>query len=725
MPGAIWLHAVSVGEALTAINLIRRLRETLPDAPVYVSCSTIAGRAMAEQKLQSLAAGIFYVPLDYRFAVRRVLRALKPAMVVVMETEIWPNLWRDAKLFGAGLVVVNGRISDKALPQYRKWRWFFHAALSWPDAVLAQDSIAAARYAELGASNVIDAGNLKYDFDPAATRITPAVEAFLDRVQSAQTWIAASTMPPADGDSVDEDDLVIDAFKALAPNHPRLLVILVPRRPERFDAAARKLADAGVAFVRRSELDGATTLTLPGVLLLDTIGELSALFAKASLVFMGGSIVSRGGHNILEPAAFGVPVIAGPHNENFQSIADSFLEGQALYITGKDKLASDVQRLLADPVALGTLGRRGRELADARRGATARAVAEIDRTYDLAVPTPLPAWPVRLLLEPMSWFWSAGVALDRTGKQKGAALPGVRVISVGNLAMGGTGKTPFVLWLSERLANSGHKPAILTRGYGRKDATAALALLPGESAPVEQTGEEAQLFLNAGHAAVGVGADRIEAFDALTRRTQPDAVLLDDGFQHWRIRRDLDIVLIDAIDSYRGGVFPMGYLREPFRALSRAGAVVISRADPRREYAGLRRLVRQFSVSAPIFTARIDGELPETLRGAAGAFCGIGQPEAFARTLRDLGVQVSFFECFTDHHFYTEAELRDLSRRAGTLLTTEKDLMNIPPALAAELNIHAVRIRLIIEDEAALLALVESRLRRPGRAEAPGAEAGS
>lgn len=709
VPGAIWLHAVSVGEALTAVNLIRRIRQTLPNAPVYVSCSTLAGRAMAEQKLAGLAASVFYCPLDYRFAVRRVLRALKPALVVVMETEIWPNLWRDARLSGAGLLVVNGRISDKALPRYRRFSWFFRAAMHFPEAILAQDSIAAARYRELGAAKVIDAGNLKYDFEPGSTVVSREIREFLERVRPETTWIAASTMPPAFDGDVDEDDVVLDAFHALSRENLRLLLVLVPRRPERFDGAAEKLEKNGISYVRRSTLTADSTVELPGVLLLDTIGELSGLFGVASVVFMGGSIAERGGHNILEPAAFGVPVIAGPHNENFQSIADDFVAGGGLTITTRETLAADVGRLLADEGARRQAGERAKQLADAKRGATARAVERIERLYDEALPRPFPSWPWRIAMTPLAWLWRLGVALDRGSKKAARLEPAAPVISVGNLAMGGTGKTPFVLWLARKLAERGLRPAILTRGYRRKDSSATLALLPGESAPVESTGEEAQIFVRAGVAAVGIGADRRASWAALAARGFSGVALLDDGFQHWALRRDVNIVLIDALDPFRGGVFPLGTSRESFAALRRADVVIITRAEPGRTYAGLRAEIRRRNPAALVLTARTVASAPE-VSGRVAAFCGIGQPEAFRRTLASLGIAPERFEAFADHHHYTAEDLRPLAEGVDALLTTEKDLMNIGAALIEELKIAAVTIAIEVDHEEELLTLIESRI---------------
>lgn len=689
-PGAIWLHAVSVGEVMTAIGLLGRLREALPEAPLYVSVSTLAGRAMAEQKLAGIASGVFYAPLDYCFAVRRVLRALKPSVAAVMETEIWPNLWREAVRGGARLVVVNGRISDKALPRYRRYAWFFSAPLALPHEVLAQDAIAAERFRALGALHAREAGNLKFDFDPAGARIAPDLRAFIDAHAASPVVLAASTMPPAFDGDVDEDELLVDIYRHLAQKHPGMLLILVPRRPERFGAAAARLAAAGIPHVRRSAL---APLGKPGVLLLDTIGELSALFAAADAVFVGGSIAARGGHNVLEPAAFGRAIVTGPNNQNFQAIADDFIAHGAMRIATRATLAQVLGELLDDAPARDALGGRALERAQARRGATGQAVETLARQYDEALPRPLRAWPARLLLTPLTWAWRAGLAADRARKSFRLDFAPVPVISVGNLAMGGTGKTPLTLWLCHEAARRALFPAVLLRGYKRRSDT-ALGLLPGDHADVAATGEEAQLLLRAGAAAVGVAARRMDALHLIAARRRPDVVLLDDGFQHWRMRREFDIVLLDALDPFRGGVFPLGRLREPFASLRRADLIVVTRARPGRQYPSLLAEIRRHNPRAPVAFARMRARVPVLPAARIGAFCGLGQPEAFRVSLAEAGVKLAFFETFPDHHQYTAAEIEALSARAGFLLTTEKDLLNLP---AAPPNIAAVPLELDIE----------------------------
>lgn len=584
LPGAIWLHAVSVGEALAAVPLARKLREQMPGVPLYVSSTTLAGRALCEQRLGALADGVFHAPLDYCFAVRRVLRRLRPAVLAVMETEIWPNLYREARRAGARVVILNGRISDRALPRYRRMAWFFRHVLAHADRVLAQDETAAERYRALGVPRVENAGNLKYDFDPDATEIPSDLGDFLARTGAGEVWVAASTMPPAEPGDPDEDDVVLDAFAALAPRRPGLLLILAPRRPERFREAAEKLRARGIRFLRRTELGPGAALELPGALLLDSIGELNSLFRAATAVFLGGTFPRRGGHNLLEPAAFGVPVLAGPHMENFAEMAEDFRRNGAMISLEKpEELAAALERLLEDGAARERTGAKARELARARRGATARAAAAVGELRDAALPRPLGR-------QPLAALWLAGMAVHRGLAWLRPDEPERPVISIGNLAMGGTGKTPMVRWLCRELAARGLRVAVLTRGYGRRER-APVALLPGEEAAVEATGEEAQLILRDGCAAVAVGADRRAARQLLVQKRgfRPDVYLLDDGFQHWATRRELDIVLVDALDPFRGGVFPHGRLREPFSALRRAGAIVITRAEPGAPMRGWRR----------------------------------------------------------------------------------------------------------------------------------------
>ncbi len=722
--GAIWLHAVSVGEVISAIPLVAALRNGYPNAPIFVSCATVAGRAIAEEKLASKVDGLFYAPLDYPVCIRRVLRKLRPSLVIVMETEIWPNLYREAKRWGAALAIINGRISDRAFPRYRPWRRVFAAVLSHPDRILVQSEEDRRRYLELGApaDRVEAAGNLKYDFNPGDGELPAAVADLLDALRPGQICIAASTMPGLDSDDVDEDDLVIAEYRKLAVRHPSLLFILVPRRPERFAVVAEKLGQAGVPFVRRSELGGAAPPKLPCVLLLDSMGELSRLFAIADVVFMGGTFPRRGGHNILEPAFFGKPVIAGPHMENFTAIAAEFTGAGALVrISRADELASTITRLLQNPAECEQVGRRARSLAASKRGVTERLSR---RLLDLYFET-LPLRPRSALLSPFAAWWERGAKRRRQRDTAAARELPRPVISVGGLTMGGTGKTPFTDWLAIELRGQSLQPAILTRGYRRRSPQASVILAAGSAASADLTGDEPQIYLRHGAAHLGIGADRYVTGRELARIHPVDAFLLDDGFQHWKLRRDVDIVLIDAMDPFGGGaVFPRGRLREPLESLGRASAFVITRVEPGLRTDPIERVLRRYNPDAPVFRSRVAPRRWLELRTqrtsdiapfrSAVAFCGLANPRTFWRTLDSLGLDIQSRWAFGDHHRYRILEMKRLARsaRAGgseALVTTEKDGANISSAvlaMAGDLPVYALEIGIVLDNPEGLLELV-------------------
>ena len=729
--GAIWLHAVSVGEVISSVRLVEELLARNPRIPIFVSVATLAGRATADEKLAPLVSGVFYAPIDYPLAIRRVIRRIRPAVLVVLETEIWPALYREVQRSGCGLLVVNGRISQRAFPRYLRFRALFRHVLQLPDAIFVQSEIDRSRYLQLGApeEKVTVLGNLKYDLAPPSGKPPQRVSAWIARLQPAAIWVAASTMPGLDSDDVDEDAAVIAAFQQLIQQHPRLLLVLVPRKPERFETAARKLAAAGVSFVRRSDNALDDPMALPCALLLDSIGELSSLFPLADVVFMGGTLARRGGHNILEPAICGRAVIVGPHLENFATIAADFREHAAVVEIGSPaELTGAVQKLLADPVLREQLGARALQLATSRRGTAAKAAAEILRVHDLALPVwhrPGPSMPLLWLLSKL-WTWAS--RRKRARDLARSAQLHAPVISVGGISMGGVGKTPLVDWLARHLRAGGLHPAVLTRGYRRKSIETSIIVPAGARISARKTGDEPQILIRSGCAHVGIGADRWKTGLLLEEQLQPGVFLLDDGFQHWRLRRQVDIVLIDALDPFAGNaVFPLGRLREPIEALARADAIVITRAQPQRQYAGILAKVRAVNPVAPILFARVEPEswVNERTRqpvaeapGPAIAFCGLANPGAFWQTLAAMRIEPAFRWAFDDHHHYTHRELRLLTLQARTrgaraLLTTEKDAMNFPENaldILGPLELYWLKIGTELEDESALMELIESRL---------------
>lgn len=734
-PGAIWLHAVSVGEVISVLPLMRALKADQPSVPVYLSTATVAGRKAAVEKASAIADGIFYSPIDYASCVRRVLRTIRPALLVVLETEIWPNLYAESKRFGTRLAIVNGRISNRTWPRYWKWRKWVAPILKYPDLVLVQSPEDYRRYTELGAiPNKLDvAPNLKYDASFSAAPV--AIGTF----GAEQIWIAASTVGPNERGSltkhaIDEDDEVIQAFEVLAKDWPGLLLILAPRQPGRFEEVARKLESRHINFLGRSDSKSnpARSLTLPGVLLLDTMGELPGLYRLADVAFVGGSIAPRGGHNILEPAAAGAPIIVGPHMENFESIAQDFLAaGALLQIRRAQELEPAVQELLSDKARARQLGDRALRLVEARRGGSHAIASRLWLLYYGSSLRSTRHWLARLFLTPLAGLWKEGGTWKRRRSEHFTLISSpltAPVISVGGITIGGSGKTPFTVYLVNRLRARGYSPAVLTRGYGRRAPTETLILAAGTKAPAAATGDEAQIFLSTGDAPLGIGANRYETAQILLRQfPSTDVLVLDDGFQHARLARDFDLVIIDGLDPFGGEeVVPLGRLREPAGALARADAFVITRAENDFRFQAISQRLREINPAAPAFRTRLivrswhdyrSGQVIPDLAGRrVGAFCGLGNPENFWQTLETLGLNITFRWCFADHHPYNPSELQRVAHQARMhgaeiLVTTEKDRINCPSHLEhsiAPLELAWLKIDLELDDEAAFFDFLET-----------------
>ncbi len=300
------------------------------------------------------------------------------------------------------------------------------------------------------------------------------------------------------------------------------------------------------------------------------------------------------------------------------------------------------------------------------------------------------------------------------------------VVSVGGIGMGGAGKTPIAIFLANRFSAAGLRPAILTRGYGRKSSARAVLVPAGASVPVDQTGDEAQIFVQEGRADTGISSDRYLAGRLLEDLTHPDVFILDDGFQHRRLKRNCNLVLIDSLDPFAGeALFPAGHLREPLTALARADAFLITRADPGREYRGIRQVLARYNPTAPVFHSRVRSagwiDYATSIRtssapGPAVAFCGIGNPHSFWQTLRDMDIEPVFAWAFDDHHRYTAQELQKLAaqaRRHGAqvLLTTRKDSINLPPdaaSLVAPASILWLDIEAQVFEEEEFIAFVNN-----------------
>jgi 3-deoxy-D-manno-octulosonic-acid transferase len=362
----IWVHAVSVGEVLAVSGLVEQMRRSFPQHRVVLSTTTDTGQELARKRFGE--ANVFYFPMDFAFAIRPYLQALQPELVVLAETEFWPNFLRQAHASGARIAVVNARISDRSWPRYRRFRWALRRMLVHVDLFLAQTPEDSARLQSIGAEagRVQVTGNLKFDVNlPAPPPIVKSLRRSLAAESAGPVLVCGSTVEG-------EEPPLLKAFENLRVAHPRAVMILAPRHPERFDEVAILLQQLGIQSFRRSQWQGEALAG--GVLLVDSIGELAALYALADVAFVGGSLVPRGGHNIIEPAQHGVAIVTGNHTENFRDIVALFHSRDAVRIVGLAELPLTLMHLLANDAERRALGQRAEETMRSQMGATSRTL---------------------------------------------------------------------------------------------------------------------------------------------------------------------------------------------------------------------------------------------------------------------------------------------------------------------------------------------------------------
>ena len=378
---SIWIHAVSVGEVLTARALLPQLRERYPRYRLFLSTTTMTGQQIARANLQYVDE-VFYFPFDLGFVVNRTLRLVKPKMFVMMETEIWPNLLRACQRHGIKTVLVNGRISSRSYPRYRLARPFFRRVLAHVDKFCMQSEESARRIIDMGAEpdRVVVTGSLKFDsLDVPGAATATAADRGRQRVlryfrisPDRPVIIAASTLKG-------EETPVLEAFQRIRARMPEVLLIIAPRKPERFDEVEQLARRGGWRVARRNDLP-VDAEPRQDVVILDTIGELAQLYQVATAVFVGGSLVDQGGHNILEPAVFGKAIVFGPYMQNFAEIARAFIDNDAaIQIRTGRELEHALMGLLTDPVRRARLGAAARALVEANRGARTKTMTAIAR----------------------------------------------------------------------------------------------------------------------------------------------------------------------------------------------------------------------------------------------------------------------------------------------------------------------------------------------------------
>ncbi|MBI4688622.1 MAG: 3-deoxy-D-manno-octulosonic acid transferase [Nitrospirae bacterium] len=377
----IWVHAVSVGEVISSLPFLRKLKKELPEINITLSTTTYTGQKIARDRFPE-AQRIMYMPVDACFCVNKVIEQLRPRIFIAIETEIWPQLFRRLKKSGSQVAILNGRISKESFEGYRLIKPFMKKALSFADCLYMQGDNDALRIIAIGAEadKVKVMGNFKFDFEPPSL---PELNI------TGEVFVAGSTHRG-------EEEVIVSAFENVKKTHPDLKLLLAPRRPERFQEVEEILRRRNLSFIRRTDLkQGAEAQRHKGtehraqntdkhetmnhelsadVILLDTIGELSGIYSKATIAFVGGSLIPHGGHNILEPAYWSKPVLFGPHMDNFPFVEQFLREGAGLMVKDSEEIANTLGYLLDNPAKAAEIGVRAKKITDSNAGAVRKAV---------------------------------------------------------------------------------------------------------------------------------------------------------------------------------------------------------------------------------------------------------------------------------------------------------------------------------------------------------------
>lgn len=374
-----WIHAVSVGEAMAAVPLVEEIRHRWPQLTIIVSTITTTGAAIVRERLGHFATHCYF-PFDLPGPVQRALRAINPTFFVALETELWPNFYRQLHQRGIPAMLANGRISDRSFRRYRLVRPFVRRLLGHIRVFAMQSREDARRIIALGAppERVVVTGNLKAEPSPHEAGVESLWRRLLGLTGAEPVWIAGSTRPG-------EEEIVLDVFLRLQARHPSLVLVLAPRHPERVSEVEQLIQTRGLEPVKRTALPMRSATR--AVIVLDTVGELAQLYQVASVVFVGGSLVPWGGHNMLEPALRRKPMVFGPHTQNFRESAELLLaSGGALLVRDGLELEAAVHRLLDDQALRQKMGEAGFNAVASRQGAVKETLELLERLLQNSIP---------------------------------------------------------------------------------------------------------------------------------------------------------------------------------------------------------------------------------------------------------------------------------------------------------------------------------------------------
>ncbi len=732
----IWVHAASVGEVVAASPLIKEFRKEFPTNPILVSVVTASGYEMANRIIKD-ADSIIYFPLDLPFLAAHMVRRILPRVYLPVETELWPNFLKACRKLRIPVMMVNGRISDKSVRRYHHLHSLLDDMIGTVTKFAMQSPIDAEHIIRLGANPnlVIVTGNTK--FDQTYTNVSKSEKNKILRdmglTDNDGIFLAGSTHRG-------EEEPVLKAFEAIRETHKNAKLVIAPRELLRVSEVIFLCENAGFKVAKRTELSEHPS-TGHDIVILDTIGELGKVYSIGDVIYVGGSLIPHGGHNILEPAAHGKAIIVGFNMFNFKETHALFTKRNAV-ITARnaDELVESVKSLFDDPDERMRMERETLAICEENKGAARKSAMLLHEMLDQVEEKRLASGIIKstdkienfqtyffqlihskeahgffesvviAVLYIFSIIYRALVNLKLLGFKAGAFSKkrlGMYVISLGNITVGGTGKTPTAQRLAHEIHEMGYRVVILNRGYRAKwdgDVGIVSDGIRVHLSPEEAGDEAYMLAKHLPDVPVLIGTDRYVTGNYAIKNFGAEVAILDDGYQHWQLERDMDILLVDAVNVFGNGyMLPRGTLREPISHIDRADVCLVTKVDQASDAsrAYIRKIVREENNHALIVESihhpkgfielsdwnrniKSTGVDIRELEGKrVMALSAIGNPASFEQTIADLGIIVVESLRFPDHHDYLVDEIFDatsqaINLEADAIVITEKDAVKMP-----------------------------------------------
>ena len=743
----IWIHALSVGEVLSAEPLVKAMARKHGAANLIFSASTHTGLEMARRVIAPHVQAVRHFPYDTVFSVNRALTVIRPRMVVIVETDLWPNFLSRLNRCRIPVYLVNARLSGRTFRGYKRIDGVMVPLLSMFRKICVQTERDRRRFLALGVpgDRIVTVGNLKFDQAPVNISVheRERLTAALHLPANKPVWVAGSTHPK-------EEEILGKAFQRLRTAGFDPTLIVAPRDPGRAATVCEIFSRLGIHAMAMTQLE-TQDRSSAAVVVVDRLGILRQLYAMADITFVGGSLVKAGGHNPLEPAAVAKPILFGPYTDDFDWISRTLENaGGALRVSDENHMAELIRELLINKKKKNQMGQTAFAVFNNHQGAVARTMAILE-TRSSSGGEPLARassgpkamnrkikaaqrlrnrieslargddrlQPVAIAagLHVLSILYGAVMAMRARLYEKGLlpskALP-CRVVSIGNITAGGTGKTPMTIFVARTIKDLGYRVVVISRGYKGRMERSGGVVSDGRTlfhGPID-AGDEPYLMATAlTDIPVVVGGDRYQAGMLAMRRFAPDVIVLDDAFQHLRLKRDLDLVLLDQrLPLGNGYLLPLGRLREPLSALRRAHALVFTRcnaaAPSHRLPAQLRHRPAFHTIHVPVIKAThaaddlsFKGGIDiSTLQGRqAVAFSGLADNDQFFDSLEKDGCRLVHKFAFGDHHQYCAGDLDRIVRQAvgkgaDLLITTAKDWVKIEHMYNWSLPVVAVDV---------------------------------